>query len=213
MSVISKLFKPSGKRFYDLFEEVGSNMQEMSRLMVQVVYEPNAAVYGPLIVEMSRLEHKSDLATHRLFIELGKNFVTPFDREDIHGLAGTLDDIIDYMLSNVKMIQSYNLLSPNRTSQNVATGVQKIAKLLAVAVSQLKNKKSLDKLHDECMQIKKLSQSLDGMVDNAIAGLFADQDSPVLLIKMMGHYGIQQTLIAKCHDAADVLESIIIKYS
>jgi uncharacterized protein len=213
MSALTKLFKPSGKRFYDLFEEVGANLQEMSKLMVQAVYESNKPIRDVAIDHMLKLEHANDLVTHRLFIELGKNFITPFDREDIHTLIGTLDDIVDYMLANVKMIKNYDLMVPNRTSQNIATGMQKIVKLLSSALIQLKKKKSLGDLHQNCVEIRKLSQNLDSMIDNAVAGLFADYDSPVLLIKMMDHYELQQTLIAKCNDAADVIESVIIKYS
>lgn len=213
MSVLTRFFRPSGKKFYDLFDEVANNMLEMSQLMVRVIYEPNAPARNATIEEMLKLEHANDLVTHRLFTELGKNFITPFDREDIHGLIGTLDDIIDYMLANVKMVQNYKLLMPGRTSQNIATGVQKITKLLAASLAQLRDKKSLNELHNSCIEIRKLNQNLDNMVDNAVAGLFADQDSPLLLIKMMDHYAVQQKLISKCNDAADVIESIIIKYS
>jgi uncharacterized protein Yka (UPF0111/DUF47 family) len=213
MSALAKLFKPSGKKFYDLFQEVSVNLQDMSRLMVQVVYEADGPVRDAAIDKMIALEHATDLVTHRLFIELGKNFITPFDREDIHILIGTLDDIVDYMLANVKMIKNYQLPVPNRTSQSIATGMQKVAKLLSAALIQLRNKKGLGNLHYNCVEIRKLNNNLDGMIDNAIAGLFAGHDSPVLLIKIMDHYALQQTLISKCNDAADVIESVIIKYS
>ena len=188
-------------------------MQEMASLMTQVVYEPDRATINTIIDMMEKLEHNNDQVTHRLFIELGKNFITPFDREDIHGLIGTLDDIIDYMFANVKMIKSYNLPIPNRTSQNIATGLQKVVKLIAGSISELKHKKSLSDLHKNCREIKKLNQNLDSMVDNAIAGLFIDNDNPVVLIKMMDFYILQQKLVSKCNDAADVIESVIIKYS
>ncbi|TMO89757.1 DUF47 domain-containing protein, partial [Pseudoalteromonas sp. S3260] len=67
-----------------------------------------------ILSQIEDLEHKNDDNTHRIFTELGRNFITPFDREDIHYLASSLDDIADYIFASAKKINFYSV-NPNDT--------------------------------------------------------------------------------------------------
>ena len=87
MAGILSYFLPKDKVFYNLFEEASDNLQDIAKKLVQVVNEPDFNKRGVLIKEMENIEHKNDEVTHKIFIELGRNFITPFDREDIHALA------------------------------------------------------------------------------------------------------------------------------
>jgi uncharacterized protein Yka (UPF0111/DUF47 family) len=117
---IGKLFMPKNKAFYDLFEEVAVTVHAMGGVLKQLVNEPDFDKRASLTTHLEDLEHKNDDTTHRIFTALGRNFITPFDREDIHTLASALDDIADYIYSCAKKISFYRV-NPNDP------GIQKMA--------------------------------------------------------------------------------------
>src|SRR6187402_3062626 len=96
INTILKIFLPKDKVFYQLFESVSGVLVKMGDKLKEVVNEPDFDKRGQMIQEIEDMEHVNDDYTHTIFTELGKNFITPFDREDIHYLASALDDIADY---------------------------------------------------------------------------------------------------------------------
>ena len=97
---IMKIFMPKDRIFYSLFEQVAETVAKMGQVMKQVVTEPDYDKRAALISQIEDLEHVNDDLTHKIFTELGRNFITPFDREDIHYLASALDDICDYIFAS-----------------------------------------------------------------------------------------------------------------
>ena len=102
---LGRIFVPKNKIFYDLFEDVVITVNEMADLLKMVGHETDFDKRGSLIKKVEDLEHKNDEHTHLIFTELGRNFITPFDREDIHYLATALDDICDYIYASAKKIK------------------------------------------------------------------------------------------------------------
>ena len=129
---IMKIFMPKDKVFYSLFEEVADGVSRMGKLMKETVAEPDFDKRAALISQIEDQEHVNDDLTHKIFTELGRNFITPFDREDIHYLATSLDDICDYIYATAKKINFYKV-NPNDT------GIQKMADLIEQSAEQIKN--------------------------------------------------------------------------
>ena len=102
---IMKIFLPKDRVFYQLFEEVAVKVLEMSRKLKEVVHEPDYDKRSAIASQIEELEHVNDDLTHKIFTELGRNFITPFDREDIHYLESALDDIADYIFASSKKIK------------------------------------------------------------------------------------------------------------
>ena len=100
----------------------------MGAKLVAVVNEDNYEKRQSLIKEVEDMEHMNDEYTHQIFTELGKNFITPFDREDIHYLATALDDIADYIYASAKKINFYHV-NPNDE------GIRKMADLIDFCIS------------------------------------------------------------------------------
>ncbi|MEY3542091.1 MAG: hypothetical protein RLZZ204_903, partial [Bacteroidota bacterium] len=92
-----KIFLPKDRIFYTLFESVVDTVYKMSTVLQEMVYEADEDKRATILSQIENLEHKNDDMTHNIFTELGRNFITPFDREDIHQLASALDDIADYI--------------------------------------------------------------------------------------------------------------------
>ncbi len=210
---ILKFFSSKDKIFFTLFEEVAVTVAQMGRLMKEVVDEPDFEKRGILITKMEDLEHKNDETTHQIFTELGLNFITPFDREDIHYLATSLDDICDYIYASAKKINFYKV-DPSET------GMKKMADIIAlgaesvkIAVFELRNMKNIRNITDAIVKVNSFENQADDLFDMCIERLFETEDDIKMLIKKREIYQVMEIATDKFEDAANVMESIIVKYS
>lgn len=208
-----KIFMPKNKVFYELFENVADNVARMGSLLRDVVAEPEFDKRAQLITKIEDLEHVNDELTHSLFTELGRNFITPFDREDIHYLATSLDDVADYIYAAAKKINFYRV-NPNDT------GMQKFSELieqgvaqLKVAVSELRNMKNMRTITEALVKINSIENQADDVFDFSIEKLFATEPDAKEVIKKRDIYQVMEIVTDKCEDASNVIESIIIKYA
>ncbi|HEY0060280.1 MAG TPA: DUF47 family protein [Flavisolibacter sp.] len=210
---LSKLFSPKDKLFYGLFEEVANNGAVMAEQLAALVAEPDFNKRATMIKPIEDLEHANDELTHRIFTELGRNFITPFDREDIHHLASALDDIADYIYSSAKKIKLYQI-DPNDD------GIQRLAELIVQstrevkqAVSELRDMKNIRKITDSLVKINSIENQADDISDMFIERLFSMEPDAKEIIKKREIYQVLEDVTDKCEDAANVIESIIVKYS
>src|SRR5438067_3828422 len=138
-----KIFLPKSRVFYDLFEKVAENVALMGTKLKHVIEEPDFDRRASLITQLEDIEHDNDELTHKIFTELGRNFITPFDREDIHYLASALDDIADYIFASAKKINFYHV-NPNDTGmQKLAEIINYSANEVGKAVRQLRDMKNM----------------------------------------------------------------------
>lgn len=208
-----KLFMPKNTVFYELFEQVADNVGTMSKLLVTVMNEPDFDKRQQIITQMEDIEHASDMLTHSIFTELGRNFITPFDREDIHYLASALDDIADYVYATAKKINFYHI-NPNDTGmQKLAEIIHQSAQEVRKAVGELRNMKNMRLITESLVKINSLENQADDMYDMSIERLFAMEPDAKEVIKKREIYQAMETATDKCEDAANVIESIIVKYA
>ena len=212
-SSIIKLFMPKDRIFYALFEEVTDVLKEMATVFSQAVAETDVAKKEKMLQSLEELEHKNDEITHRIFIELGKNFITPFDREDIHALATSLDDIADFIWGSGKRIITYSLDEVDPVTSGFADVILRSVKSLDTAISQLKDMKDLRSITENCVMINSLENEGDDLLDKAMLDLFNSSTEAIELIKKKDLYEMLEIVTDKCEDAANVIESIIIKYA
>ncbi len=213
LNSILKIFLPKDRVFFQLFESVVDVLVKMGEKLKEVVNEPDFDERAKLIKELEDMEHVNDDYTHQIFTELGKNFITPFDREDIHYLASALDDIADYIYAAAKKINFYRV-NPNDT------GIHKMADIishgcLAVhnAVTELRNMKDMRKITDALVAINSIENQGDDIFDMSIEKLFAEEHDAKEVIKKREIYQVMEIVTDKCEDAANVIESIIVKYA
>lgn len=213
MNIFAKLLAPKNRVFYELFEEVADNVTKMSSQLCKVINEPDFDRRGSMISQMEDLEHANDELTHRIFTELGRNFITPFDREDIHFLASALDDIADYIYASAKKINFYRV-NPNDTGmQKLAEIVDQSAQEVRKAVYELRNMKNLRQITESLVKINSMENQADDVFDMSIERLFATEPDAKEVIKKREIYQVMETATDKCEDAANVIESIIVKYA
>lgn len=214
MAGILSYFLPKDRVFYNLFEEASDNLDKIAKKLLQVVQEPNFNQRAVFISEMETLEHNNDEVTHRIFIELGRNFITPFDREDIHSLASALDDIADYIYSAGKKINFYHI-DPisDQGIQKTAEAIHDAVIAVKEAVMELRNLKNTQKIIECVIKINSIENNADNIFDMSIEKLFNSDVDAKELIKRRELYQVMETATDKCEDAGNVIESIVVKYA
>ena len=210
---IMKFFLPKDKVFYDLFEKVAGNVATMGSKLKDVVYEPDFDKRATLITQLEDLEHDNDELTHRIFTELGRNFITPFDREDIHYLATALDDIADYIYASAKKINFYRVDPRDSGLQKLADMIEESASQVRNAVLELRDMKHMRQMTEALVKINSIENQADDIFDMSIERLFATEADAKEVIKKREIYQVMEIVTDKCEDASNVIESIIIKYA
>ncbi|HVY73267.1 MAG TPA: DUF47 family protein [Puia sp.] len=213
LNSIMKIFMPKDKIFYSLFEEVADGVAKMGKLLKQVVKEPDADQRAACASLVEDQEHVNDDLTHKIFTELGRNFITPFDREDIHYLASALDDICDYIYATSKKIIFYKVNPHDAGIMKLADLIDEATIQIQAAVRELRNMRDMRKITDALVKINSIENQADDIFDLSIDRLFETEPDAKEVIKKREIYQVMEVVTDKCEDAGNVIESIIIKYS
>ncbi len=204
---------PKDRVFYSLFEEVADGVSIMGKMMKELVSETDYDKRATITKRIEDQEHVNDDLTHRIFTELGRNFITPFDREDIHYLATSLDDICDYIYATAKKINIYKV-NPNDTGiKKMAELIDQGAEQIKIAVKELRNMKNMRNITDALVKVNSIENQADDIFDMSIERLFETEPDAKEVIKKREIYQVMEIVTDKCEDAANVIESIIIKYA
>jgi uncharacterized protein Yka (UPF0111/DUF47 family) len=185
----------------------------MGKLMKEVVAEPDFDKRAVIIKKVEDLEHHNDSLTHQIFTELGKNFITPFDREDIHYLATSLDDICDYIYASAKKINFYKVDPSDSGIQKMADIIALGAESIKIAVLELRNMKNMRNITDAIAKVNTYENQADDLFDMCIERLFETENDVKMLIKKREIYQVMEIATDKFEDAANVMESIVVKYA
>jgi len=160
------------------------------------------------VQRIKAIEHNGDEITHQIFRKLNQTFITPFDREDIHQLCSTMDDVIDLIDAAASRFVLY------RVTQ-VRYGTLELSRVLAAAAVELKEAihamESPDKALHRVIEINRLENESDRICRTLIAQLFEEEKNPVEIIKWKEIFEVIETAVDKCEDVSNVIESVILK--
>src|SRR6478735_11701226 len=192
MNIFAKFLAPKNKIFYELFEKSADNVKHMGALLLQVVQEPDFDKRQSLISKMEDVEHANDELTHTLFTELGRNFITPFDREDIHYLASALDDIADYIFASAKKINFYKVNPNDQGIQKMADLIEQGTEQIKNAVVELRNMRNMRQITDALVKVNSIENQADDIYDMSIDRLFQSEPDAKEVIKKREIYQVME---------------------
>jgi len=197
---------PRESKFFRMFSEVSQNLTQGTRLLQDILKNP--ADMEPRLDQLQEIEHRGDEMTHGIITALNQTFITPFDREDIHRLTSSLDDVLDYVNAAGVRLRLYKIKSPPSIAAELAAMIVEQSEELAQGVSLLeKNKLVLE----HCVEVHRLENEADRLSRKAIADLFDNEKDPIQLIKIKELYEVLETATDKAEDAANVLEAVALK--
>jgi uncharacterized protein len=212
LNSIFQYFVPKDKKvFFPLFEQASSNVVAMATTLVEAVNSGQVATTEDLYRQIDKLEGKGDEITHQIYLELGKNFITPFDREDIHALATAIDDVADYIQGAANRMLLYNIGAANEHIKKLSELILQASIDLEKAVKELKDLRNVRNIADSCIRINSVENQADYVFDRAVADLFLFEKDAIQLIKYKEIYAALETATDMCEDAANVMESILVK--
>ena len=211
LNSIFQYFVPKDKKFFPLFEQAGANLIEMAKLLKEAVNIIGSEQRKALYKQLEDLEHVGDNITHQIHLELGRNFITPFDREDIHSLASSLDDVADFIHSASSRLQLYKVETPTEPMIEITDLILEATEHIAKALYELKDLKNIRNITDSCVRINSVENKADYIFDKAVADLFEYEKDAISLIKNKEVLSAMEDATDKCEDVANVLESILVK--
>ncbi|AFD07780.1 DUF47 domain-containing protein [Solitalea canadensis] len=213
LNSIFQFFVPKDKKFFPLFEQATANLTNMSIVMIELVNSKTVEERNALIRKIEDLEHVGDDVTHAILTELSRNFITPFDREDIHDLASKIDDVADYLNGSAKDFLLYDIMDYSQSIKDLINLIHEGAQQLQIAVRELQNLKNVKLIHEAIVKIHSVENKADNVLDQALADLFKHEEDVKELIKMKEVLSMLELATDKCEDAANVISSIVLKNS
>ena len=211
LNSIFQYFVPKDKKFFPLFEQAGANLIDMAKLLQETVYSTDPLKRTELNKKLEDLEHTGDNITHKIHLELGKNFITPFDREDIHSLASSLDDVADFIYGASNRMELYKVAVITQPMKEITDLILEATEHVAKAIYELKDLKNIRNITDSCVRINSVENKADYIFDKAVADLFEYEKDAIALIKQKEVLSAMEDATDKCEDVANVLESILVK--
>jgi uncharacterized protein len=197
---------PKDTTFFKMFSEIANNLILAARVLVDLFDDYQST--AEKTAEIKRIEHVGDELTHSVLTKLNQTFITPFDREDIHRLASSLDDVLDFMNAAAERIAMYKITDPPRAAAELSKLILLQCEELGHAVSHLQ--KNGDVL-SRCVEIKRFENEADTKSREAIGRLFDLERDPINLIKIKELLEVLETATDKAEDAANVLETVVLK--
>jgi uncharacterized protein len=199
---------PREERFFDDFVSLAEHIRSGALKLVDML-APDRPVWDKAD-EIKEVEHKCDFLTHEIIQRLHRTFVTPLDREDIHTLARTLDDVIDAIDATAAIVRLYQI-------ERVRPDARELAKLVAASTEQMVVAlKALDRRHgvaEPAVEINRLENEADRAHQVALRRLFEEERDPIAIIKWKEILDFLEAATDRCEDVANVLEGVIVKHA
>ena len=201
---------PRETKFFDLFVEIANNVTDGAKALSDLLHNYDYATMPEAVAKIAAIEHRGDEMTHRILIKLNQTFITPFDREDIHLLASSLDDVLDFIFAAGDRLQTYKITQPSPSAKVLAGIILKQAEELVKAVALLEKH---GRVLEHCVEVNRLENEADKVTREAIGRLFDGDYDPITLIKLKEVYDFFEDTIDSCEDVADVLQNVTVKNS
>jgi predicted phosphate transport protein (TIGR00153 family) len=198
---------PQKREFFELYARASANAVEIARLLEQLLDrfpEDGQA----LISQIKEREHEGDELTHQVVLLLNQTFVTPFDRDDMYRLAGAIDDICDHVDEAADNLGSWGVERVPEKARAQARVIHQATPKLDEAVRRLDGFKDSS---EQLAELRRLEDQGDELERDAVAELFRTTDDAKVIIRWKDIHERLEEAVDALENAADVLETILVK--
>ena len=213
LNSIFQFLVPKDKKFFPLFEQAAANLILLAETLHEAIHVPKGE-REEYFRKIEELEGKIEEITHTTHLELSRNFITPFDREDIHSLIKAIDNVADYMHGAASRMRLYQVEKITKSIRKLTEINLEACQLIGIAINELKD---LDvnhkKIADVCKKINKLESKADTVFDKAVADIFENETDAKNIIKYKEVLSALESASDKCKSVANVIEQISVKHS
>jgi predicted phosphate transport protein (TIGR00153 family) len=199
---------PREEKFYTDFAALADELKRGAGLL-EAMLAPERPVWDKAD-EIKEVEHKCDVLTHEVIQRLNRTFVTPLDREDIHALAGSLDDVMDAIDAAAAVIRLYKITRVRNGAKRLVEIVSDSMDLITQALAALERR---DGVLEIAARVKQLEHEADRVHQDAIVELFDQETDPIAVIKWKEIFDFLEEATDRCEDVANLLEGVIVKHA
>ena len=197
---------PRNEDFYGAFTTMAAQLRIGAELLEEMLAR-DPAIWDKA-EEIKEVEHKCDHLTHQIISRLNTTFVTPIDREDIHVLAKSLDDVMDAIDASAKVVRLYKI-------GTVRYGARELAHVVSLSIDQVQHALgALEKktgVAQRAVEINRLENEADRIHEEALRRLFDEERDPVMIIKWKEILDFLEQATDCCEDVANVMEGVVVK--
>ena len=198
---------PREEKFFADFTTLADRIVSGATLLERMLaLEPPA---WDTALQIKQIEHECDALTHNIIQRLNKTFVTPIDREDIHSLAKSLDDVMDAIDAAANVVRRFRMSPVRYGGRELASLTWQAAVQLKVAVEALERRTGV---HERAVEVNRLENSADDVHDEALRRLFEEEKDALNVIKWKEVLDLLEEATDRCEDVANVLEGVVVKH-
>ena len=201
-------FIPKEEKFFEDFVAMAEQINRGAGLLEQML-APDQPLWDKAD-EIKEVEHKCDFLTHEVIQRLHKTFVTPLDREDIHTLARSLDDVIDAIDDSAGIIRLYQIAKVRPDARDLGRIIKSSTEQLVVAMKALGKKQGIS---TAAVEINRLENEADRAHQGAVRRLFEEEKDPVTIMKWKEILDFLEDATDRCEDVANVVEGVVVKHA
>jgi predicted phosphate transport protein (TIGR00153 family) len=204
---------PKEPKFNTLLKQMAEVSAKSAVLVIECVKNIEYEAVVEYAKQIKAYEKKGDRTLVQIFEELNTTFITPFDREDIHGLANCLDDVMDYINSCAKKIVLYRPKQMPERALILAQWVDKASDIVLNAVTELSNiKKNAANIKKLCNELHDIENSADEVYENFLSNLFANEQDNKEITKLKEIMHELEKATDAAEDVGNIIKTIIVKY-
>ncbi len=198
------------KEFWSAFKDHAALSVRASELLVKMLEASDAR--QRLVQEVSDLEHQGDKITHDTVLALHQTWITPLDRDAIHGLISRLDDVLDFIDAAADRVALYQMESARPEALELAKILHSSCSEIARAMAMLQDMKEARSLLALCQQVNKHEHDADQVFRRALARLFDERTEPLELMKWRDILESIETATDRAEDVANIIEGIVLEH-
>ena len=204
---------PRENRFFELFNQHAQQVVAASVVLSELLrgFTREESKRDERIARILELEHAADKVTHETVALLHKTFVTPLDREDIHRLISSMDDILDLIQDTAESFQLYDVHHLTPEACELADLVHECCLRMQKAVQLLSDMGQSAQILELCNQIDALESQADRVMRTALSKLFREENDVRQLMKLETVYQLLESATDRCEDVANIIEGVVLE--
>jgi predicted phosphate transport protein (TIGR00153 family) len=198
---------PREEKFFTDFTVLSDRIVSGATLLEQML--ASEPPLWDVALQIKQIENECDSLTHQIIQRLYRTFVTPIDREDIHALATSLDDVMDAIDASAAVLRRYRLTHVRYGARELASLTWQSTMQMRVAVEALEHRVGV---HDPAVEVNRLENAADDIHDEALRKLFEEERDAILVMKWKEMLDLLEEATDRCEDVANVLEGVVVKH-
>jgi predicted phosphate transport protein (TIGR00153 family) len=204
---------PVDRKFFPMFEDISQIIVKVSAAQLMIFEHDDPVKQKDLFKQIKDLENKGDELKEKLFDELDKSFVPPFDREDINHLTISMDEVINLIDGTAQRIRLYRPKEIPGEFKDFAKLISKGSEQLNLAIKELHDLKKPNKILKACKKIAEMEKEADNLYHITISAVFKKEKDAIELIKQKEMIETMEKTADAMKVVSDILKTIILKVS